>query len=322
MRLRTYRLAILAAGWLSGAAAAAGPLTSEQPTPHQWVVKSGSQTILVYTFAPEQFKPYVRELAPPGGGNILRDSPADHKHHHGLMYAVRVNGINFWEETPGAGIERPAGRATIEVREDDIAPPEAVLRHRIHWIAAEDAKRQDTEAAAILIEDRALSLSPHEEAGETALRWHAEFRVGPKAPEVTLSGSNYNGLGLRFLQALDPVATHVVGGRTLDLAGTRQDVAQASWGAVQFKGPAPAGPATVALFSSPRNACESRFFSMARPFAYLAATQGLDQKPLRYKSGDTFTLDYLVTVYPEVKPAQFLAAGAERWTDSINRQRP
>lgn len=31
---------------------------------------------------------------------------------------------------------------------------------------------------------------------EVALRWHAEFQVGPKAKEVTLAGSNYNGLGM------------------------------------------------------------------------------------------------------------------------------
>ena len=31
---------------------------------------------------------------------VLRDSPPDHKHHHALMFAVAVDGANFWEENP------------------------------------------------------------------------------------------------------------------------------------------------------------------------------------------------------------------------------
>ncbi len=312
-------LLVLTAAFCQDRAATAGkPLTSEQPTPHAWVVKSGTESLLVYTFAPDQFKPYVRELAPPGGRNVLRDSPADHKHHHGLMYAIRVNGINFWEETPGAGHEKPVGKPSIEVGEGYGGRPRALLRHRIHWVAEADANREDTESEALLIEDRTLSLTVDESTGEAALRWHSEFQVGPKAPEVTLTGSNYNGLGLRFAQELDPAARHLIGGRTLDLGGTRQDVSPARWGAVQFK--AADAPATIALFGSPRNAGEARYFSMASPFAYLAATQGLDQKPIRYRQGDQFSLDYLITVYPEIKPADFLKARGERWFGRIERR--
>ena len=34
---------------------------------------------------------------------MVRDAPSDHLHHHGLMFAVQVNEVNFWEErgTPG-----------------------------------------------------------------------------------------------------------------------------------------------------------------------------------------------------------------------------
>ena len=49
------------------------------------------------------FKPYLEELRTPSGINILRDSPFDHKHHHSLMFAVAVDGVNFWEEKEGCG---------------------------------------------------------------------------------------------------------------------------------------------------------------------------------------------------------------------------
>src|SRR5690606_1768997 len=41
----------------------------------------------------------------PSGVNILRDAPADHLHHHGLMLAWRVDGLNFWEEVPNNGMQ-------------------------------------------------------------------------------------------------------------------------------------------------------------------------------------------------------------------------
>ena len=87
--------------------------------------------------APDQIKPYVRELAPLRGDNILRDSPFDHKHHHGLMFAIRVNGVNFWEETPGCGHEK----SVVGARADARGHPRALLRHTIHWVAEPDANR-------------------------------------------------------------------------------------------------------------------------------------------------------------------------------------
>ena len=58
---------------------------------------------VIYRVDGVPFKPYVEKLFTPSGTNILRDAPSDHLHHHGLMFAVRVNGINFWEEKPDSG---------------------------------------------------------------------------------------------------------------------------------------------------------------------------------------------------------------------------
>src|SRR5215469_14141282 len=69
--------------------------------PMAWTVLYEGQKILVYSFAQEKFKPYVKELCTFSGHNILRDSPQDHLHHHGLMYGIVVNGLNFWEEVSG-----------------------------------------------------------------------------------------------------------------------------------------------------------------------------------------------------------------------------
>ena len=88
------------------AAATNPPVTiNAKPDRGELEVKYKGGKLLVYAFATNQFKPYVRELYTLRGENVLRDAPPDHLHHHGLMYAVCVNGINFWEERGMPGFQ-------------------------------------------------------------------------------------------------------------------------------------------------------------------------------------------------------------------------
>jgi hypothetical protein len=66
-------------------------------------VQVGQRPLLLYRYKNVPFKPYVQQLFSPAGVNILRDAPADHQHHHALMFAVKVDGVNFWEETQATG---------------------------------------------------------------------------------------------------------------------------------------------------------------------------------------------------------------------------
>src|SRR5271157_1725784 len=81
------------------AVAASSPITINSDIAQGTLeVRYKGHKLLVYAFAESQFKPYVRELYTLRGENVTRDAPPDHPHHHGIMYAVWVNGINFWEE--------------------------------------------------------------------------------------------------------------------------------------------------------------------------------------------------------------------------------
>ena len=40
----------------------------------------------------------IEKLLTPRGINVLVDSPAGHVHHHGIMYAMDVDGVTFWTE--------------------------------------------------------------------------------------------------------------------------------------------------------------------------------------------------------------------------------
>ena len=62
-----------------------------------------------------QGKADVNQLFSPAGVEVLRDAPPDHLHHHGLMYGVTVNGVNYWEEV-GPNFGSQQGRPPRLVR--------------------------------------------------------------------------------------------------------------------------------------------------------------------------------------------------------------
>jgi hypothetical protein len=298
---------------VSARAAASEPLRLEPTTAQiEWTVFHGDKKLLVYRSDPRQFKPYVKELCTIRGDNLLRDAPKDHLHHHALMYAIRVNGLNFWEEISGNGVEKPteAPRAELGVSKDGL--PQATIRQTLHWLSPPDAFLPDSPKLALLIEKRTLVLAVNESQDEVTLDWKSEFEVGGKTNTVALAGSTYFGLGARFPEELDPIAAHLNSDGAPDLAGTRQDVTPHDWCAVVFD--RPSAPATFAMFGHSANARgQATFFTMKHPFAYISATQGLDKEPLVYHAGDKFQVEYLVTVYPEVKSAAFLNARAADW---------
>jgi hypothetical protein len=74
-------------------------------------------------------------------------------------------------------------------------------------------------------------------------------------------------------------------------------------------------PLTVAMFGGPGNAGPTVFFSMLNGFAYLSATQALDEHPLVYQAGDRFELEYLVTVCDRALSEAELAVRHARWLE-------
>ncbi|MCX6923877.1 MAG: PmoA family protein [Verrucomicrobia bacterium] len=267
--------------------------------------------MLVYTFDPQKFKPFVQALNTVAGYGVLRNSPGDHLHHHALMYGIKVNGVNFWEETAGCGVQKVVESRPPEILKSADGLPQARLMQVLYWLAPGDAFLPNTNAPALLIERRTLILTVDPVMRETALQWTSDFEVGPGTNVVTLTGANYHGLGMRFLKELDPLAVHLTPEGSPDLSNSKQDVTAHQWEAVAFNDPVK--PATIVLFGAPSNARgHARYFAMKTPFAYLSATQGLDLEPLVYRRGDHFQLNYLVTLYPEAKTAEAIAERVRR----------
>jgi hypothetical protein len=170
----------------------------------------------------------------------------------------------------------------------------------------------DSLAAALLIEQRTLTVAIDEKNQEVALRWDSEFQVGPRAGKVTLSGPNYDGLGLRLPESFNHVAKFQNSADQPYTSSNSQNVTPARWTSVS--GVMGGHDVMLAMFGRPDNAGGNGFFfTMLDPFAYLSATQGLDKKPLEYSAGDKFSLSYLLTVYSDNKSAEFIRQRSEHW---------
>jgi hypothetical protein len=301
---------LLLSGFL---AKAASPLAMEiDPARAELAIRFQDRTLLVYAYATNQFKPYVRALYTLLGENVLRDAPRDHLHHHGLMYAISVSGTNFWEEQIAPGTEKPIKLLAHKTGKNANGLPQAQFTQLIHWLAPTNKMAADSAAAALLLEHRTLTLTVDEKNEEVALRWQSAFQVGKNAGNVTLHGSAYQGLGLRLPQSFDHVAKFQ---NAADLPYTNsnsQNVVPAQWTTVA--GVIDGRDIMLALFGDPRlPPADAAFFSMLDRFAYLSATQSLDKKPLEYSGGDKFTLDYLVAVYSAHKPRDFVQQRYDRW---------
>jgi len=309
---RALAVVLLGAAGILNAAAADLSVAENGSRPTEWTVDYKGKPLMVYAFDPQRFKPYVKALNTLEGYGVLRDSPSDHLHHHALMYGITVNGINFWEETAGCGVEKVVESPPPVIEQAADGLPQVRLTQLLYWVAPQDAFLPNSNAPPLLIERRTLVLTVDPGKRETALHWQSAFEVGTKTNLVTLSGANYHGLGMRFLKELDPLAVHLTSEGRLDLSNSRQDVSTHLWEAVIFD--MPAKPATIALFGAATNArADDHFFAMKTPFAYLSATQNLDKEPLVNHRGEHFELNFLIALYPELKTTEALAQRCHRW---------
>jgi hypothetical protein len=301
---------LLCSGSLATAADSGYSVVLKTETRELEILHQGRR-LLVYAFATSQFKPYVRELYTLDGVNVLRDAPADHLHHHALMYAIKANDLNFWEEPKGAGHQKPLNQLTRDVKKDARGRTEASFSQTIHWITEDQAALADTTPVALLIEQRTITVSVDEPSQEVALHWLSDFEVGSGTPRVVLTGAPYHGLGLRFPAEFDRVAQRLNSENLAYAEGGRDQVMPGKWAATAHT--VGGRLYTIAMFQHPANAGKPRFFSMVNPFTYMSATQGLDETPLEYKSGERFRVQHLVTVSPGRKTNESLDRRYQRW---------
>jgi hypothetical protein len=149
----------------------------------------------------------------------------------------------------------------------------------------------------MLKEQRTIIVCQPKNFNATVLIWQSRFAAPAGKESVTLSGSHYFGLGMRFLQSMD------TGGQFRNSEGNAGEVVRgderivrADWCAYTAK--ASGKIVTVAMFGHPDNLRHpTHWFTMSKPFAYLSATLNLHRKPLKILADKPLDLHYAVVVW-------------------------
>lgn len=293
--VRPFPNPLLALALAGAFARAAEPPPAAAPV----TLSADGRVVCEYRCADVRFKPYVRQLYSPAGVGVLRDAPADHPHHHGLMFAVYVDGADFWAEaTPPAEV---LGRQLHRQIKSDGAR----LTHCLDWV--------DPAGAVLLHEARTVKACSDPAKAATLLAWRSRLTVPASRRQVTLTASHYDGLGMRFVESMDIAAAFLnpTGGPGEVVRGDERLV-RAPW--IAARGSANGHPVTIALFCHPDNPRHPPpLFSMGRPFAYLSATLALHQQPIVLKAGGTLDLRYAVAVFDGQPGVSEIAALHQRW---------
>jgi hypothetical protein len=289
MLLGAVAIAVLMTAIHVSAAQAQQPLQITVDAHSVWV-RAGQSPVLQYRYGDVPFKPYVKELYTPGGRNVLLDAPSDHQHHHGLMFAVAVNDLNFWEETPSAGRQEQQGPIHVLIAQRG-GGPSAGFTANPAWVRLYTPGRR-TE----LYEGRTIEACQVARLRATVVTWRSELiNLRPRRP-ATLSGSHYFGLGMRFVRAMDGGEFFNAEGKEGTVFRGEERLVQSNWCA--YTASIEGKPVTVAMLGHPDNPRHpTTWFTMAKPFAYLAGTLNLHQEPLSLDAEKRLSLQYAVVVW-------------------------
>jgi hypothetical protein len=287
-RTVTLVLASFLAIGLSSHAAAANRPPAVTVDANSISIHAGSTPLLKYRYGDVPFKPYVSELFTPGGLNVLLDAPPDHLHHHGLMYAVAVDTVNFWEETPTAGRQAEGPAPQVVIAQHGGGPSAGFIVGPV-WLDSAGRRGE-------LAERRTIEVCQTTKLKATVVVWRSDLSVPKAKQSVTLSGSHYFGLGMRFVRAMDAGEFFNADGREGTIFRGEERLVQSNWCA--YTAAIDGKPVTVAMLGHPDNPRRpTTWFTMAKPFAYLSATLNLHEKPLTLSAGERLVLRYAVVAW-------------------------
>lgn len=144
-------------------------------------------------------KPYFHPLNTPAGHCVTLASPHDHKHHKGLMYALRAEDVNFWEEWATLKTEVVGKIQHVDFSEITPTGDAAGFLETLHWSALDGS-------LPTFDEERRITLRV-DESGSFLWEWstrlvalrdihlvHSQWAF----PHDDGRRTNYHGLGLRL----------------------------------------------------------------------------------------------------------------------------
>lgn len=275
----------------AGFAAAGGRLRLLDTKGEKVAVTCGGTTILEYRYSTARPKSYIHPLCLADGRPVTLDGPKDHVHHRGLMVAwSEVNGIDFWGETNPGRHGRIVHQRFERLRE----APAAEIVSVNHWIA---------EGKLLLVERRTVRAPPPAEG--VWLDWTSELRTAGEPVKLAAGQHVYNGLGIRFIPAMD-------GGGVLNSNGTatieKANGEAAAWCAYH------GAVAGVAFFDHPGNPRHpNAFFVMNKAFGYMSAAPTF-REPFDLAAGQSIRLHWGVLAFSGEPKAEALQRRFQSWS--------
>jgi len=251
-------------------------------------------------------KPYISQLYAPGEKpvQLIEDSPPDHFHHHGLMFAIGVDDTDFWAEKD---IKNAGRQESVEVKP---APAFDGFNQTLRWLATDGTK--------LLDETRRVRVRATGKGAEAVnwLDWESVLAPAAGRTSVRLFGSHYFGLGMRFLPAWANKAEFLFS-NTVGQAVVRGDekLTPGAWAAARCE--IDGHPVTVLMIDHPANSRAVRWFTMGTPFCYLSAALGLESAPAQLKAGEHWTLRYGLAIISGPADTARLSTLAGEWTNTI-----
>ena len=251
----------------------------------------GNRPVFRYRYADVPMKPYADQLISPAGVQVLRDSPFDHKHHHGLMYVVKVDGVDFWAEF-NAQYGKQHGRTlnvTGATRLGDVE--RAGFVQELNWIGPASPKPLMVEHRAIVDVFKAADLARRWSSGAPACR-RRPAKIPSWLPAITISAWACGFSSRWIAAAISSTPTT----RPADFIQRRQRFTPTRWCAYTAK--AEGRSVTVALFDHPANLRHpAHMFTMNTPFAYMSATMNVWKEPITVAAGHPLNLCYGVALW-------------------------
>lgn len=214
----------------------------------------------------DDFKPYLHPLHTPAGRVISAAITHDHKHHKGLMYALRPRDVNFWEERatlPGEVVGRQVQTSL------DFDASGNGFTQELHWAAEDGSLASFNEVRRISVSDMgdryvwtwSTSLTPLRDMVLVQSQW--------SIPNAAGNPINYHGLGLRMVRSFGGMRTSAklsIDGRDMEFQDGLGETPSSVTVIGAFDGTWPPPRAGVTIEQEQSYA----LFCLRDPFAYLA----------------------------------------------------
>jgi len=312
-----YLHAVIFGGWLALATLSLGANAQQvEVTEQSGIVQFllDKRPVMVYRATGAPKKPYVLELRTPGGVNVLRDAPADHRHHHGLMLALGVDSVDFWSEQSNCGRQvqhdlqtHCTSQSTTDLAGKQTTRFQFTLQQRLAWLAPQGAEQ-------LLVEQRQLTLTRSEDGNATLLCWQSLLEPGPDKQKAVLDGRHYFGLGMRFVASMDKDGVFFnAEGKDGEVVRGTEKLTPVRW--MAYTASVDGKPVTVAIFDHPQNPRHpAPMFTMTGGFAYMSATLNLWKEKLQIAAGKPLLLRYGVALWDAKTEPRQVEALYRQWT--------